>query len=60
MKLVFFGTPEFAVSSLVQLIHSDHDIKAVVSTPDSRSGRGLESNSSPIKKTVINRITNWI
>jgi len=53
MKLVFFGTPYFAIPSLKALHKSTHEICAVVTVPDKRYGRGLKKTSSPIKKTAI-------
>ena len=50
MKLVFFGTPEFAVPTLNALHDSDHEILGVVTSPDRKSGRGLKVKSSAIKK----------
>jgi methionyl-tRNA formyltransferase len=40
MKIVYFGTPEFAVPTLRALIHSSHRVVAVVSQPDRPRGRG--------------------
>ncbi|MDP6570796.1 MAG: methionyl-tRNA formyltransferase [Candidatus Marinimicrobia bacterium] len=51
MKLVFFGTPDFAVPSLQSLHASPHEVLSVVTNPDKKSGRGLKLNSSPVKKT---------
>ena len=50
MKLVFFGTPDFAVPTLNYLHESPHDVLGVVTSPDNRSGRGLEVQSSSMKK----------
>jgi len=50
MKLVFFGTPEFAVPALDALRVSDHEIMGVITSPDKKSGRGLKTNPSAIKK----------
>ena len=50
MKLLFFGTPDFAVPSLKALHDSSHDVLGVVTAPDTRSGRGLKLNKSSIKK----------
>ena len=50
MKLVFFGTPDFAVPTLNALHESSHDILGVVTSPDKRSGRGLKIQTSSIKK----------
>ncbi|MBR8741604.1 methionyl-tRNA formyltransferase [Nocardiopsis sp. MG754419] len=48
MKLVFAGTPEVAVPSLRALIDSDHEVAAVVTRPDARSGRGRKVSASPV------------
>jgi methionyl-tRNA formyltransferase len=50
LKLVFMGTPEFAVSSLEMLIESEHEIAAVVTQPDRPRGRGLKLRASPVKE----------
>lgn len=50
MKLVFMGTPEFAVKSLEALYHSHHEILAVVTVPDKPSGRGQKISTSSVKK----------
>jgi methionyl-tRNA formyltransferase len=42
MRIVFMGTPEFAVPSLQKLIKSGHDIVAVVTAPDKVQGRGMQ------------------
>jgi len=49
MRLIFFGTPEFAVPALKALINSGHEVLAVVSQPDRRSGRGRHPVLSPVK-----------
>ena len=48
MKLVFAGTPEVAVPSLRALLDSDHEVAAVVTRPDARSGRGRKVSTSPV------------
>ena len=40
MRIVFYGTPEFAVASLEALVNSDHEVIAVVTAPDRLGGRG--------------------
>lgn len=50
MKIVFMGTPDFAVPSLEMLHNSNHDVLAVVTTPDKPKGRGLKLQPSPIKQ----------
>lgn len=49
MRLIFFGTPEFAVPALNALINSEHEVLAVVTQPDKRSGRGRHLVLSPVK-----------
>ena len=53
MKLVFFGTPDFAIPSLSLLHKSEHEIISVVTAPDKRSGRGLKKRSSPVKQSAL-------
>ena len=49
MKLIFMGTPAFAVPSLRALAGSRHDIAAVVTNPDRPAGRGRKLSPPPIK-----------
>lgn len=53
MKIVFFGTPEFAIPSLKILIDNNYNVVAVVTVPDKEKGRGLKVEPSPIKKFAI-------
>ena len=53
MKIIFMGTPEFAVPSLEILLNSHHEIAAVVTVPDKPQGRGLKLNESDIKKFAL-------
>ncbi|PRY61490.1 methionyl-tRNA formyltransferase [Knoellia remsis] len=55
MRLVFAGTPETAVPSLEALIASDHEVVAVVTRPDARSGRGRTLQPSPVKAVALER-----
>ena len=48
MRLVFAGTPATALASLDALLKSRHEVVAVVTRPDARSGRGLKAGSSPV------------
>jgi methionyl-tRNA formyltransferase len=50
MKLVFCGTPQFAVPTLERLISAGHDMALVVTQPDRPQGRGLALAASPIKQ----------
>lgn len=49
MKLIFMGTPEFAVPSLARLINDGHEIAAVFTQPDKPAGRGNRLHPPPIK-----------
>ena len=49
MRIVFFGTPEFAVPSLEGLIASEHTVVGVVTQPDRPRGRGQRVTDSPVK-----------
>lgn len=54
MKLVFFGTPEFAVPALKALIDSKHEVIIVVTQPDRQSGRGRKMKACPVKVEAQN------
>ncbi|MFT6850010.1 MAG: methionyl-tRNA formyltransferase [Sphingobacteriales bacterium] len=53
MKVVFFGTPDFAVASLEAIIKSDHDLVGVVTAPDKPAGRGKKIHSSAVKDCAV-------
>lgn len=52
-KIVFMGTPLFAVPSLEALIEAGHLVAAVVTQPDKPQGRGMGSLPSPVKKAAL-------
>ena len=52
LRVVFFGTAEFAVPSLIALREAGHEILTVVTQPDKPTGRGMQVAASPIKKTA--------
>ena len=54
-KIIFMGTPEFAVQSLDALICNNYEVKAVVTAPDKKSGRGNKINFSDVKKYTIEK-----
>ncbi len=60
MKIVFFGTPEFAIPSLKILIENNYNVVAVVTVPDKEKGRGLKVEPSPIKKFALENKLNVI
>lgn len=49
MRVVFMGTPDFAVGALESLIEAGHQVTAVVTQPDKPKGRGKELQMTPIK-----------
>ena len=53
MKLVFCGTPRFAVPSLERLATAGHDLQLVVTQPDRPQGRGMELAAPPVKQTAM-------
>lgn len=53
MKIVFMGTPDFAVAALKALIESGHEITAVVTQPDKPKGRSKEPQPSPVKECAL-------
>lgn len=50
MRIIFMGTPDFAVASLDALVQAGFDIVAVVTAPDKPAGRGQKLNESAVKK----------
>ncbi len=53
MKIVFFGTPDFAIPSLKILYESEHEVVAIVTAPDKPRGRGRTLSPTPIKQYGI-------
>lgn len=53
LRIVYAGTPEFAVPALKALITAGHDVTAVYTQPDRRSGRGRQLKYSPVKSAAI-------
>lgn len=53
LRLVFAGTPEFAVPSLLNLIQAQHQIVAVYTQPDKPAGRGRHLTASPVKTCAL-------
>ncbi len=50
IRIVFMGTPEFAVASLARLVDAGCNIVGVVTAPDKAAGRGMEIQQSAVKK----------
>lgn len=53
MKIVFMGTPEFAVSSLDILVQNGYEIVGVITVPDKPAGRGHKLQQSAVKKYAL-------
>src|ERR1041384_7745594 len=53
LKIIFLGTPEFAVPSLDILLKNNYDIAGVITAPDQPSGRGLHLTPSAMKKFTL-------
>jgi methionyl-tRNA formyltransferase len=53
LKIIFFGTPEFAKSCLESIHHSIHDVVGVVTVADKASGRGQKVHQSAVKTYAV-------
>lgn len=53
MRIVFMGTPDFAVASLEALLQRQFEVAAVVTAPDKPSGRGQQLHQSAVKKYAL-------
>ncbi len=52
-RIVFMGTPDFAVASLKALHESEHEVAAVVTVPDKPAGRGRKPKASAVKEAAL-------
>jgi methionyl-tRNA formyltransferase len=50
LRLVFMGTPDFAVPTLVEIVGHGHDVTAVYTRPPKPAGRGMEMQPSPVAR----------
>ena len=53
MKIIFAGTPEFAVPALQALLDEDFEVAMVLTQPDRPAGRGMQLKASPIKQLAL-------
>lgn len=53
MRIVFMGTPEFAVYSLRRILNSSHEVVGIVTVPDKPRGRGKRVQPSPVKQFAL-------
>src|SRR6188768_1423912 len=54
-RIVFMGTPEFAVASLDKLVEAGCNIVGVITAPDKAAGRGMKLQESAIKKYAVEK-----
>ncbi|MBE9562143.1 MAG: methionyl-tRNA formyltransferase, partial [Proteobacteria bacterium] len=52
-RIIFAGTPQFSVPSLLALLNSKHTVCAVYTQPDRKAGRGRKLQASPVKQTAL-------
>jgi len=55
LRVVFMGTPDFAVASLDAIYSSEYELVGVVTVPDKPAGRGLQVQSSEVKKYALEK-----
>lgn len=55
LRVVFFGTPDFAVASLRAMVEAGVQVVSVVTAPDKPSGRGLQLKGTPVKEYAVSR-----
>lgn len=55
MRIIFMGTPEFAVASLDALVQHGYEVAAVVTAPDKPAGRGLQLQQSAVKQYAVSK-----
>lgn len=55
LKIVFMGTPDFAVTILDKLVNNNYTIVGVITAPDKQAGRGRKINQSAVKKYAVEK-----
>jgi len=58
LRIVFMGTPEFAVASLDALVNAGCNIVGVITAPDKPAGRGMQLQQSAVKKYAVEKNLN--
>jgi methionyl-tRNA formyltransferase len=53
LRIIFMGTPEFAVPSLEVLVENKYNVVAVITAPDKPQGRGQKLSASPVKECAL-------
>jgi methionyl-tRNA formyltransferase len=55
LRIIFMGTPDFAVPTLQKLIENQYAVVAVITAPDKPAGRGLKLTPSPVKEYALSQ-----
>jgi methionyl-tRNA formyltransferase len=53
LRIIFMGTPDFAVPTLQKLVENNYQVVAVITAPDKPAGRGLKLTPSPVKEYAV-------
>ncbi len=60
LRIIFMGTPEFAVASLDALVNAKYNIVGVITAPDKAAGRGMNLQQSALKKYAVEHRLNTL
>ena len=55
LRIIFMGTPDFAVPTLQTLVENNYNVVAVITAPDKPAGRGLKLAQSPVKEYAVSQ-----
>jgi methionyl-tRNA formyltransferase len=55
LRIIFMGTPDFAVPTLQKLVENQYPVVAVITAPDKPAGRGLKLSPSPVKEYAVSQ-----
>ena len=55
LRIIFMGTPDFAVEALRQLVEGGYNVVGVITMPDKPAGRGHKIQYSPVKQYALER-----
>ena len=57
MKIVYMGTPDFAVAPLAALVKNGYEVEAVITQPDKPKGRGKTMMFTPVKEEALKHLS---
>jgi len=60
LRIVFMGTPDFAVAILDRILEDGHKVVGVITAPDKPAGRGRRLNESAVKKYAVSKVLNLL